>query len=65
MPLDFSLFWEKELTESKQSLQQRTHISWKNYVLQIQIYHKKILDEDDIMMVEEYRKMYPSKSSKN
>jgi len=34
MPLDFSLFWEKELTESKQSLQRRTHISWKNYVLQ-------------------------------
>tara|TARA_Y100000310_G_scaffold8983_1_gene9463 strand:- start:344 stop:451 length:108 start_codon:yes stop_codon:yes gene_type:complete len=23
MTLDFSLFWEKELTESKQSLQQR------------------------------------------
>ncbi len=27
--------------------------------------HKNYLDEDDIMMVEEYRKMYPNKSSKN
>ena len=27
--------------------------------------HRNYLDEDDIMMVEEYRKMYPNKSSKN
>ena len=27
--------------------------------------HKNYLDEDDIMMVEEYRKMYSNKSSKN
>jgi len=27
--------------------------------------HRNYLDEDDIMMIEEYRKMYPNKSSKN
>ena len=27
--------------------------------------HRNYLDEDDIMMVEEYRRMYPNKSSKN